>query len=291
MARDPKIEVGAINLRIPQSHNRNYPELISMLAALRKGVQIRGESFLAISHWDPENNLGVFSKYTEIDVDGEWFDLDDFDAASPERVDQVKIPASLKPNLSQFYFTLKSELHVVAFEVYSDSKGLSARSVEKFFEEILQAKSVIEKFGRVECDMVKSYSEIERILDLPDLKELRLIIKRPNSDDVGKRLAHIIEERLRDNGGDEYEEAYRARGTHNLEPTERTKALALVAAENGQVKGKSLVNGVMTDTDTKDRPLTETTTFKADLSGIAMFRAVAGAVFEKISKMRASLNG
>lgn len=203
----------------------------------------------------------------------------------------MKIPDSLKPNLSQFYFSLQPELHVVAFEVYADSKGLSARSVEKYFEEALQARPIVERFGRVECDMVKSYSEIERILDLPDLKELRLIIKRPNSDDVGGRLAHIIEERLRENGGDEYEEAYRARGSHSLEPSSRTKELALVAGENGQVKGRSLVNGVMTDTDTKDRPLTESTTFKAEQPGLVMFQAVAAKLFARIQEMRASLRG
>lgn len=291
MARDPKIEVGAVNIRIPEDKKRDYVDLITRIAGLRRGIQVRGESFLAISYWDPEENVGIFSKYTEIDIDGEWFDLDDFDTASPERVEEVKIPATLKPNLSQFYFSLNKELHVVAFEIYADSKGLSARSVEKYFEEILQSNSIIRRFGRVESDIVKSYGEIERILALPHLKELRLMIKRPNSDDVGGRLARIIEERLRDNGGDEYEEVYRARGSNDLSPTKRTEELALVAAENGQVRGKSLVNGVITEADTNDRPLTETTTFKSDQSGLAMFRTLAKKVFKRITATRASLNG
>lgn len=291
MARDPKIEVGAINLRIPADRDRDYGSLISTLAELRKGVQIRGETFLAISFWSAVDNIGILSKYTEIDVDGQWFDLDDFDAATPERVEEVVIPDALKPNLSQFYFSLDEDLHVIAFEVYADSKGLSARSVEKYFSEALQADVITQRFGRVEADMVKSYSEIERILELPDLKELRLIIKRPNSDDIGGRLAHVIEERLRENGGDEYEEAYRARGAHVLDPSERTRELAFVAGENGQVKGRSLVNGVMTDTDTKDRPLTETTTFKPDTLGDVMFRAVADRLLARIAVMRKSLRG
>lgn len=291
MARDPKIEVAGINIRIPESHDRDYTALITELADLRKGVKIRGETFLAISYWSEQERIGVFSKYTEIDVDGQWFDLDDFDAASSEMLEEVRIPANLKPNLSQFFFALEPDLHVIAFEAYADSKGLSARSVERYFSEALKSPSIVSRFGRVESDAVKSYGEIERILSLPDLKELRLTIRRPNSDDVGGRLARIIEERLKENGGDEYEEVYKAKGSHNLSPSERTRELALVAGENGQVKGRSLVNGVMTDTDTNDRPLIETTTFKSDEPGLPIFVRVAKSLFSRIHAMRVALRG
>jgi hypothetical protein len=149
----------------------------------------------------------------------------------------------------------------------------------------------VERFGRVEADIVKSYEAVERILALPDLKELRLIIRRPNSDDVGGGLARIIEERLREQNADEYEEILKAKGQNNLEPNKRTEGLALVAAENGQVRGKSLVNGVMTEADTTDRPLTEGTTYKPDQPEIAMFRVLASKVFQHIARARASVNG
>ena len=291
MARDPKIEVSAVNIRIPESHERDYSGLLNLLASLQRGVRVYGETYLAISLYNAEENIGIISKYTEIDIDGEWFDLDDFDTASPERVGEIKIPESLKPNHSQFYFSLDVDLHVVAFSTYAESKGLSSRSVERYFKEILSADEVTEKYGRVASDIVKSYGAVESILTLPDLKELRIVIRRPNTDDIGGGLAKIIEERLRAQNADEYEEILKAKGSNNLEPNKRTADLAFVAAENGQVKGKSLVNGVMTDADTTDRPLTEGTTYKPDQPELAVFRIIANKVFEQISKARASLNG
>lgn len=290
MARDPKIEVSAVNIRIPESHERDYGGLLALIASLQRGVRVYGETYLAISFYDPAENIGVISKYTEIDIDGEWFDLDDFDTATPERVGEIKIPESLKPNHSQFLFSLDADLHVVAFSTYADSKGLSSRSVEKYFKEILLADEVAARFGRVEADIVKSYEAVERILSLPDLKELRLIIRRPNSDDIGGGLARVIEERLREQNADEYEEILKAKGQNSLEPNKRTEDLAVVAAENGQVRGKSLVNGVMTEADTTDRPLTEGTTYKPDQPELAMFRVIAAKVYQQITRARASLN-
>ena len=290
MARDSKIQVGAINVRIPQEENRNYNSLLETLAGLRRGVRVYGESYLAISFFDPKTGLGVLSKYTEIDINGEWFDLDDFTTATPEKVDEISIPDRLKPNHSQFYFLLNEILHVIAFCTYSDSKGLSTRSVEKYFSEALRWAEISNAFGRVESDIVKSYDEVERILSLPDLKELRLVIRRPNTDDVGGSLARVIEERLREQNGDEYEEILRSRGSNSLKPSQQTASLAVVAAENGKVTGKSIVHGVLTETNTDDQPLIETTTYKSDGADIPLFRSLATKLFEKISQARALIS-
>ena len=34
----------------------------------------------------------MFSKYSEIDIDGDWFDLEDFGPAGPDKIDEVSIP-------------------------------------------------------------------------------------------------------------------------------------------------------------------------------------------------------
>lgn len=289
MARDPKIEVSAVNLRIPESHERDYDALLVMLSELQKGVRVHGSTYFAIRYYDPVEHLGILSKYTEIDIDGDWFDIEDFDSAKPEKLEEINIPAGLKPNHYQFYFQLDPKLHVVAFSNYADARGLSIKSVGRYFKEVLTAEEVEERFGRVESDIVKSYDAVTRILALPDLKELRLIIRRPNSDDIGGGLARIIEERLREQKADEYEEILRAKGANSLDPNKRTEGLAVVAAENGQVKGKSLVNGVMRDADTSDQPLTETTTYKPDVSEIVIFKDIARKLFQRVAAARASL--
>jgi hypothetical protein len=260
-----------------------------MLATLRRGVRVYGDSYLAISHFDPEKNIGVFSKYTEIDIDGDWFDLDDFDTAGPDKIEEINIPDNLRPNHSQFYFELSGDLHVLAYASYISSKSLSARSIERYFSESLLWPEIVNDFGKVESDVVISYGEVDRILALPELKELHLVIRRPNPDDVGQSLAEIIEERLREQDADQYEEALSSTGASNIRPNERTKKLAHVAAENGQVKAKSVVNGVLVPQNTDESPLTVQTTYEADNGELPVFIGLAKEIFEKIQAARKAL--
>lgn len=289
MARDKKIEVAAINIRIPDTHERDYTELLKLLESLKRGVRVYGDSYVAISFFDEKANAGIFSKYTEIDIDGAWFDLDFFGVASPDKIDEINIPDNLRPNLSQFYFKIDPDLHVVAFSTYSDSKQMSARSVQNYFSEALAWPEVVEKYGRVEADIVNDYDAVEKILNLPDLKELRIIIRRPNPDDVGRSLAAVIEERLREQNADEYQEILKARGSGSIDPNERTENLAIVAAENGEVAAKSIVNGVLVEQTTKESPLHEVKTFKQEEQEYPVFYALAKKIFSSIAAMRAKL--
>lgn len=290
MARDPKLEVAAINIRIPEDRERNYQALIAELASWRQGIRVHGDTYLAISFFDEKSNTGVFSKYTEIDIDGDWFDLDDFDTASPDKLEEINIPENLRPNHSAFYFQLNPELHVLAFSSYATSKGLSARSVGRYFDEALTAPKIIERFGLVESDIVKSYDEVGRIINLPQLKELHITISRPNGDDVGEGLAEIIERRLREQNADTYEESLRAKGKNDIHPNERTQKLAQVAAENGQVRAKAVVGGILISQDTEEHPLIERETYKAEEeSERNVFYALADRIFGHIAAARAAL--
>lgn len=290
MARDPKLQVAAINIRIPETHERDYAGLLRTLAELRRGVRVYGDSYVAIRLYDADERMGIIAKYTEIDIDGDWFDLDDFDAATPERLDEIQIPENLRPNLAQFYFQLFPEEHIVVFSTYAESKGLSTRSVQRYFQEAVTWPEIAERFGRVEVDIVKSYHAVEELLALPNLKEVRIIIRRPNSDDIGADLAAVIEERLREQNGDEYEEVLRSKDSGALDPNERTRRLGSVAAENGEVRTKSLVNGIMTENQVADSPLVEGRRYK-DAPEIVIFRSLANRIIDVIRTARRAVNG
>ncbi|WP_421704519.1 DUF4747 family protein [Aliiroseovarius sp.] len=289
MPRPSKIEVSAVNLRIPADKPRDYVGLIEQLFEARIAIKVYGDSFIAITQFHKESGLGVFSKYSEIDIDGSWFDLEDFGPAEQGKVDEVSIPDNLRPNLSAFYFELSEEAHVLAFETYSESKGLSARSVEKYFGAALRHSSIVSKFGRVEADIVKSYGEVERIIGLPNLKELKIVIRRPNPDDISGDLAARIEDRLSEQNGEEYVEITRSKDDKGLKPNDRSKKLAIVGAENGEVTGKSIVNGVQVDHTTKEKPEKVVDTYNKDeVDTRTMFRKLAGRLVKAIKQRRAT---
>jgi hypothetical protein len=286
LARDRKVEVAAVNVRIPATETRNYVALFEDIARTKKSVRVRGDTFVAIKSFDGETGRGIIAKFTEIDIDGDWFDLEAFDAATPDKVEGIEIPNTLRPNLSQFYFTVEPNDHIVVFEVYSESKGLSPRSFEKFLKSVVVDRSISKKYGVVEADLIKDYGAIERILDLPHLRELTIVIRPPNSDDVGKHLAKVIEERLQEQNGGEYEERIKALPNRDLEPNERTRRLALIGAENGEVEGKALQNRILTRVGTTEAPLIEGSKFGEDTSAIAVFHALANRIVAKIRAKR-----
>lgn len=291
MPRNFKVEVAAINIRIRNKEKRDYVALIQKITQVRQGIRVRGDTHIAITSFNKKDLTGTISKYTEIDINGDWFDQDKFNAATPEQLEEINIPAHLKPNFASFYFQINPDLHVVAFTSYAGSKALSPLAVEKYFKGALTWEQVKDEFGRVEADLVKDYGAVEHILELPNLKELEIILRPPNADDVNGELAAAIEESLRDQNADEYEQILRSKGKKNLKPNDHTRALANVAAENGEVKGKNLEKGVKVPYTTDNKPLIRMETHPKEASDLSVFRVLARKVFDIIQGKRQQVKG
>ena len=63
-------------------------------------------------------------------------------------------------------------------------------------------------------------------------------------------------------------------------------SLLLSLLKNGQVKAKSMVNGVLTPEDTSEIPLTEVETYKADQAELPMFLAVVQRLYDRVRSAR-----
>jgi DNA-binding ferritin-like protein (Dps family) len=289
MARDVKLEAAAVNLRISDEEKRDYPKLLKRISDIRRGFQVFGDTYIAIRYFDPKGGLGIFVKYTEIDVGGDWFDLEEFEKATPDKLDSIAIPANLRPNHAQFYFILNKNLHVVAFSSYAESKGLSPRAIEKYFKNVFAIPEIVQEFGIIEVDLVQDFEDAMELLERDGIREISIKIRRPNPDDIGDDLAAVMEDRLKEQGAEEYEEDLRTKSGPGISPNDRTKKLALIGAENGSVRVKSPVNGVLKWQDTASSPLTEVVKYKGDESEFVVFEQLAKKLFKKIADVRKSL--
>ncbi|WP_395369466.1 DUF4747 family protein [Komagataeibacter diospyri] len=286
MSRPAKIEIAAVNIRIPSDRERNYTNLVDCLYKLRRGIKVFGNTYIAITHFDRNTGIGVVSRYDEIDIDDDWFDIEYFREALPEKIQDISIPDGLRPHHSAFYFILDSDLHTIFFEVYANSKTISTKSIELYFSGILKEGDVASTFGHVEADIIKNYGEIERILHLSNLKELKITIKRPNCDEITEELEKEIEEALFEQNGDKYVSALYS-DESNLIPNKKTQALAYVAAENGDVEAKNIENGLVVPHSTKEKPMKMADSYQPDdLSEKNVFIALATAMRELIYKKR-----
>jgi hypothetical protein len=292
MARPSKLEVAAVNIRIPKDRDRDYGALVSEIFALKRGLRVYSDQYLAITEFNEESNVGVLSKYSEIEIDGDWFDVDSFGKAAPDVVENVSIPNNLRPNLSSFDFVLSESSHLFIFEAYSGSKALSPRFVEKYLQTIVKQPNITSRFGFVEVDVVNNIDEVDRILSLPALKELELTIRRPNTDGWPTDLANQVEERLAEQNGRELTEKLVSTADNSLSPNMRTKQLAHVAAENGSVRGKAIVDGLTKKFDSAIRPLRLSESyFSEDSPAKNIFFKLARELVAKVTSIRESLRG
>jgi len=280
-----KHEVAAINIRIPADRTRNYSDLIADIANSKKSVQVYGSSHLAINYYDPKQNIGILSKFDEIESDGDWFNIETFDKADSNDLLENFVSDKLRPNHHRFFFTLDEKLHVIAFSTYGGSKPLSVNAVEKYFRSALRWEAISEKFGRVEADIVKDHTGVRRLLELPNIREVSITIRPPNSDDVGPQLAAIMESRLHRQRAKEYTETWIAAPKESLDLDLETKAIGELAADNGEVNVKNVEDGLVVAYTSKNMVLKEQAKFK-DASELSMFRSLASKLLTKIGIAR-----
>ncbi|OCJ05262.1 hypothetical protein A6U87_14740 [Rhizobium sp. AC44/96] len=286
MSRPFKHEVAALNIRINDKDRRDYPKLIKQIADLKRGVRVLGKTNLAISYFDEISLRGIILKYDELPAADEWFNTENFDGASLEDLKEIVIPDKLKPNYARFYFALDPNLHVIAFQTYGRSKGLSTLAVEKYFKAAVKFEEITDAFGQVDADIIADHGAIDRILNLDNLKELEIIIRPPNSDDIGETLAQIIEDRLREQNAEEYRERLKTKGKKHIEPNERTRALAHVAGQNGEVKAKNLEGGAQVSYNSDSSPLKEMRTTAENGQDLTMFNILSRFIFSKVGIAR-----
>lgn len=280
-----KHEVAAINIRIPADKERNYTDLINKLASLKRSVNVRGTTHLAINYYDEKQNIGVISKFDEIESDGDWFDVETFQKALDEDLAENMLTNKFRPNHHRFFFSLDEKLHVVTFSTYGGKKPLSVDAVEKYFRAALRWKEISGTFGKVEADIVKDHAGVRRLLSLENIKEISITIKPPNSDDVGPSLAAIMESRLHKQNAKTYIETWIAEPKETLTLDEETKALGQVAAENGEVEVKNMEDGLVVKYTTNDMTLREQAKF-SDASELGMFRTLAKKILQAIQIAR-----
>ena len=99
MGRKQKFQAVVLSIRIPDDKDRNYPVLLKKIYDLKKSVQVYPGTGMALTSFNEKTRQGTISKFSIIDLDGDWFDESGFGPASEEALKKISIPGNLKPNL------------------------------------------------------------------------------------------------------------------------------------------------------------------------------------------------
>lgn len=290
MARLRRVIVAGVNIRVHPHTSDHYRLLLENAFALARPMQVRGDQHLLISSLQKakigEPVFGTLARYTEIDRDLPWFNTAKFEKAADSEMEQIHIPAPLKPNFVPFNFVLFPESHLLVFESYDGKQSLSPLMVRSFFSKIFESPEIKGEFGEVLLDIVADRSALEQIFELKQLKTLRIEVKKPNPDYF--ELDRDIEDRLGLMNGRKLAVEFEAEVGRSLVPDDQTRALATVALRNGVVEATGRnENGDSVSRSTIDTPLQETVRYDPD--GITGSQAFIKAAYQLAQRVAAML--
>lgn len=246
MARLRRFVAAGINLSLPEPHTpERYSELFVSIFRLRQPVRVRGDQQVmisALSHISSSTPYieGVLARFTEIDPDLPWFNLDRLDEAEDEDRLSISIPQSLRPNYKPFLFHFDLQHHTFVFEQSYSQQSLSVWAVQRFLQASVRNEEISGKFGSVSVSMIQSEDALDAIFSLKEIRRLRILYRLPNPDDHSS-LEEVMQKRLKAANGSQVDTIWDADARSGINPNDaELRELAQSALRNGLVQARGI---------------------------------------------------
>lgn len=245
MARRQQAQAGAINIRVHDHPTSDvYLHLLKSAYDLQRPLKARGEQMLLLSSLNKpkmDGTLqyveGMLARFTNINSDEPWFNLKTKNVAESGEVSEIDIPEHLRPGFKGFRFCFFPKKHYFVFERAADKSTISHGMVESFLERLLNSPELSDDYGEVNVNTVCEEKGLREIYAIPTLKNLEIVIKRPNPDQLSSDEA-VVMARLAKMNANKVQQKLTATTGESLKPDADTKILAKVALDNGFVKGE-----------------------------------------------------
>ena len=291
MARELKMTIGAINIKIHPHTPEKYVDLFEDLLELKRRTKIRGDVYGSISRFnyiDPKNKIlglkGYIFKYLNIDPNEPWFDVENEKVVDCATMQGVEVLKTVKPHFSFFMYYFIPRYHRLFFTTYHNSKSISPNSIAKFFTNMFYHPDLIEKYGEVDVIIEPSIDGLEKIFAINTIERLELVISKPNPDDHEEAEGKLLR-RLRNINARSLKEEYVSERKESIKPDEELLVLSKIAASNGYVyaSGKD-VDGKSVEESTLQHPLQENIWYSADENPHDVFVVGANRMLDDIRR-------
>lgn len=248
---EKKIIVGAINITMQPHSPEMYVKLFKLAHKLRKIVKLNKTTGgllagLAEYRFGDEKIkpiIGDIWRFTQINMDDPWVNIETNDIASDDELNSIVIPAHLRPNGSRFSYFFYPDKHIVFYESYYDKHSLAASVAEKFFRELFSLEEIVDKFGEVEVTHFPDIKGLEDALNIPFKKRVEAIFTRPNPDTFAKEEAVVLN-RMKKKNVRRIEQTYISEKDKSINVDEELRIIAKIAAKNGSltIKGRDFAD-------------------------------------------------
>jgi hypothetical protein len=242
LAREKTFYLGMLNIKIHPNSPQKYLELFKETFKLKGKMNIRGDEYAMIGSFNPvdTNNpmtgyQGDIYKFIDLDLLGDWYNLDRAEEATEDEVSEIKIPDALKPHFQRFSYVFFPKKHRIAILTNNEkNKSFGISTARKFFDHLFNDEKLIKKFDEVDVIIEQAVEELENIVSTYEISTLNIVITRPNADDNDEDEIEVLE-RLQSQNIHKLDHTYRAQTGKRIEPNEDTMKLARVATSNGFV--------------------------------------------------------
>ncbi len=245
MATEKKVSIGAVNITMHPHSPLHYAQLFREAKKLRCVSRMAKDKagLIASTHYYDKSKgktsaiTGDLYRFSQIDLEGSWFNTETNQHAEDDELEGVNIPEHLKPNSSRFSYLFFPESHILFYESYYDGHSLGTQSVLKLIEGVLNNPVLMDKYGIIDVTVIPSKEGLSKALSIPRMDKLTMLVKRPNPDNHDNAERKVLK-RLNAQNISKYKHEMVSIPGSSITPDEDTKTLAKVAARNGSVEVK-----------------------------------------------------
>ena len=276
MARTKKLTYGAVNITMYPHSPEKYVELFRMARKNSENINLRGDSYATLSFFYPykkgqsanEPFEGEVLKFTDIDVEGDWFNIVKKDVASDEEKGKIVIPENLRPNVARFSFVFLPASHLLVYEMQDKSRNLTPRQMSLFITGIFSNEKIIKKFGKINVTILTEPESVQRMLALKGITCINMVTRRPNPDDLASAES-IMQKRFKRIGVIEEDKTYKSERGQEIKPDVELKQDALIASRNGEVSIRRVNEfGLVEVHASSDAPLQRVEPYDPDVTSV-----------------------
>ena len=283
-SRELSFHIACVNIVLQPHSRKKYVDLFEAVYSSKLDSKVRGDDALMLgSFYRSESHkdayVGEFYKFLKLDEAEDWFNTLSMDSASKSDVKGIIIPSHLKPHFKKIPYVFFPDQHKLFFITQKSKLSLSPNMIVKFFENVSE-REVLAGFGELKATVEPQLGSTKNLFSLPRISHLELEIFKPNPDDHKNLDGEVLDRLKKMNAKKEVLQYFEA-GSEGLKPDDKLKALAKVAASNGEVnvKGRNL-QGEIVFLSSKNFPMKVQASYNSEV------QSEQSAMIEKAEEIR-----
>lgn len=271
MGKERTLHVSGLNIRVHTKHAADeYAALWKALHRLRlpttRGVNAIMIGSVSSLNEAPDSPLiGSLYRFTNINPDDPWFDIDEHKEADANDIAEVRIPNKLKPNLKEYPYLFDIKKHKLLFKSGGHEGGISPLIVQKMLQNLSERPIIARRFGDVDLTVMTEKGVLERLLMWPEIRQIELVLERPNPTDFDDDQS-FYDRLKRRSLKKEVTTFVKANEEKTIRPDPEMLKMFRIAVNNGKYTQKGMnAEGVIESAASTKYPLKEPTSYDPDV--------------------------